>query len=95
MSFRLTAPGDDWLAAVPPLAALDRGPMPARVGNVGFGTASWTDRSLLASRAFYPPAVRTFRRRDRVCASTRALGRRSPRCLQASSAAAAFHLAMP
>src|SRR5206468_482204 len=68
VSFRLTAPGDDWLAAVPPLAALDRGPMPARVGNVGFGTASWTDRSLLASRAFYPPAASTPERRLRYYA---------------------------
>ena len=68
MSFRLTAPGDDWLAAVPPLAALDRGPLPARVGNVGFGTASWTDRSLLASRAFYPPAASTPERRLRYYA---------------------------
>ena len=68
MSFRLTAPGDDWLAAVPPLAALDRGPMPARVGNVGFGTASWTDRTLLASRAFYPPAASTPERRLRYYA---------------------------
>jgi len=68
VSFRLTAPGDDWLAAVPPLAALDRGPMPARVGNVGFGTASWTDRTLLASRAFYPPAASTPERRLRYYA---------------------------
>src|SRR3989454_9671728 len=68
VSFRLTAPGDDWLAAVPPLAALDRGPMPARVGNVGFGTASWTDRTLLASRAFYPPAASTPERRPRYYA---------------------------
>src|SRR5206468_651342 len=68
VSFRLTAPGDDWLAAVPPLAALDRGPLPARVGNVGFGTASWTDRSLLASRAFYPPAASTPERRLRYYA---------------------------
>ena len=68
MSFRLTAPGDDWLAAPPPLAALDRGPMPARVGNVAFGTASWTDRSLLSSRAFYPAAANTPERRLRYYA---------------------------
>ena len=68
MSFRLTAPGDDWLAAAPPLAALDHGPMPARVGNVAFGTASWTDRTLLASRAFYPPAASTPERRLRYYA---------------------------
>jgi len=68
VTFRLTAPGDDWLAAPPPLAALDRGPMPAQVGNVRVGTASWTDRSLLASRAFYPPAANTPERRLRYYA---------------------------
>src|SRR5207249_2172407 len=34
VSFRLTAPGDDWLAAAPRLAPPDHGPVPARVGNV-------------------------------------------------------------
>ena len=68
MTFRLTAPGDDWLAAPPPLAALARGPTPARVGNIRLGTASWTDRSLLASRAFYPPAANTPERRLRYYA---------------------------
>ncbi len=68
MSFRLTAPGDDWIAAPPPRPGLDRGPMPAQVGNVRFGTASWTDRSLLASRAFYPPAASTPERRLRYYA---------------------------
>ena len=48
-----------WLAAPPPLESLRGGPEPARVGNVLFGTASWTDRTLLASRAFYPAVVRT------------------------------------
>jgi len=31
--------------------------MPARVGNVLVGTASWTERTLLESGAFYPPGV--------------------------------------
>jgi uncharacterized protein YecE (DUF72 family) len=31
--------------------------MPARIGNVLIGTASWTERTLLASGAFYPPSV--------------------------------------
>lgn len=30
-------------------------PRPAQVGNVCFGTAGWTDPSLLKCRAFYPP----------------------------------------
>ncbi len=45
------------LEAPPPLAALQSGPMPARVGNVLVGTASWTERTLLESGAFYPPGV--------------------------------------
>lgn len=45
------------LAADPPLPALRRGPTPARVGNVRFGTASWTDKSLIESATFYPPGV--------------------------------------
>jgi len=45
------------LEAAPPLAALQSGPMPARVGNVLVGTASWTERTLLESGAFYPPGV--------------------------------------
>ncbi len=68
MTFRLTAPGEDWLVAPPPLGTLDRGPMPARVGNVRLGTSSWTDRSLLVSRAFYPPAANTPERRLRYYA---------------------------
>jgi uncharacterized protein YecE (DUF72 family) len=47
------------LDAAPPLAALQSGPMPARVGNVLVGTASWTERTLLDSGAFYPPGVTT------------------------------------
>lgn len=33
--------------------------MPARVGNVRIGTASWTERTLLESGAFYPPTVKS------------------------------------
>jgi uncharacterized protein YecE (DUF72 family) len=35
------------------------------VGNVRVGTASWTERTLLESRAFYPPTVRTPEQRLR------------------------------
>src|SRR6266481_6055855 len=45
------------LETAPPLAALQSGPMPARVANVLVGTASWTERTLLESGAFYPPGV--------------------------------------
>jgi len=58
----------DWLTTPPPLGALDAGPMPARVGNVCIGTASWTERTLLASRAFYPAAASTPERRLRYYA---------------------------
>lgn len=58
----------DWLAAPPPLADLDRGPLPARVGNVRVGTASWTEKTLLEARAFYPPAASTPERRLRYYA---------------------------
>jgi uncharacterized protein YecE (DUF72 family) len=47
------------LDADPPLATLRIGPMPARVGNVRVGTASWTERTLLESGSFYPPTVST------------------------------------
>jgi uncharacterized protein YecE (DUF72 family) len=49
----------DPLAAPPPLESLRGAPQPARVGNLLIGTASWTDRTLLESRAFYPTAVKT------------------------------------
>jgi uncharacterized protein YecE (DUF72 family) len=52
-----------WLDAPPPLASLRGGPEPARVGDVLVGTASWTDRTLLESRAFYPAVVRTSAQR--------------------------------
>jgi uncharacterized protein YecE (DUF72 family) len=43
----------------PPLEALRVGPMPARLGNVRIGTASWTERTLLESGEFYPPSVKS------------------------------------
>jgi uncharacterized protein YecE (DUF72 family) len=49
----------DPLAAWPPLASLHGAPEPARAGNILVGTASWTERTLLDSKAFYPPAVKT------------------------------------
>ena len=58
----------DWITAAPPRAELARGPMPARVGNVLIGTASWTERTLLASRTFYPAAANTPERRLRYYA---------------------------
>ena len=58
----------DWLAAPPPLAALRAGPVPARVGNVLVGTASWTEKTLLEARAFYPPAASTPEKRLRYYA---------------------------
>ena len=58
----------DWLAAPPPLAALRAGPVPARVGNVLVGTASWTEKTLLEARAFYPPAANTPEKRLRYYA---------------------------
>jgi uncharacterized protein YecE (DUF72 family) len=58
----------DWLTAPPPRAELDRGPIPARIGNVCIGTASWTEKTLLASRTFYPPAANTAERRLRYYA---------------------------
>jgi uncharacterized protein YecE (DUF72 family) len=45
------------LVADPPLASLRKGPLPARVGNVRVGTASWTDKTLVDSQTFYPPGV--------------------------------------
>ena len=45
------------LLADPPLASLRKAPVPARIGNVRVGTASWTDRTLIDSQTFYPPGV--------------------------------------
>jgi len=36
-----------------------RSPIPARVGNIRFGSASWTDPTLVKSRLFYPPSARS------------------------------------
>jgi uncharacterized protein YecE (DUF72 family) len=58
----------EWLAVPPPLASLDRGPQPARIGNVRIGTASWTERTLLASRTFYPAVANSAERRLRYYA---------------------------
>jgi uncharacterized protein YecE (DUF72 family) len=58
----------DWIATPPPLAALHAGPVPARVGNVLVGTASWTEKTLLEARAFYPPTANTAERRLRYYA---------------------------
>ena len=58
----------DWLALPPPLATLRGGSVPARAGNVLVGTASWTEKTLLASRSFYPPAANTPEKRLRYYA---------------------------
>jgi uncharacterized protein YecE (DUF72 family) len=42
--------------------------VPARVGNVLVGTASWTEKTLLEARAFYPPAANTPEKRLRYYA---------------------------
>jgi uncharacterized protein YecE (DUF72 family) len=60
--------GEEWLATPPPLPELRHGPVPARIGNVSLGTASWTERTLLASRAFYPATANTPERRLRYYA---------------------------
>jgi len=58
----------DWLVAPPPLDALRHAPLGARIGNVRVGTASWTERTLVASGDFYPPAVATPEKRLRYYA---------------------------
>ncbi len=52
----------------PPLESLREAPQPARAGTIRIGTASWTDRTLLDSGTFYPPAVRTPEQRLRYYA---------------------------
>ena len=47
------------LDAPPPDEHLRGAPEPARIGDVWIGTASWTERTLLESGAFYPEAVKT------------------------------------
>lgn len=37
----------------------DKAPVPARVASHFFGTAGWTDPTLLACASFYPPTART------------------------------------
>jgi uncharacterized protein YecE (DUF72 family) len=65
-----TRAGDavDPLSAAPPLPSLRKGPMPARVRNLRLGTASWTDRTLLESGAFYPRRVSSPEQRLRYYA---------------------------
>jgi uncharacterized protein YecE (DUF72 family) len=29
------------------------------IGNIYYGTSSWTDKTLIASKRFYPPSVNT------------------------------------
>ena len=65
---RGTADDGRWLVEPPPLPALRVGPVPARVGNVRVGTASWTERTLVASGSFYPSTVATPERRLRYYA---------------------------
>lgn len=55
----MTRDAADALAAPPPAEHLRGAPEPARVGFVWIGTASWTERTLLESGAFYPPMVKT------------------------------------
>ncbi len=59
---------EGWLVEPPPLPELRQGAVPARVGNISIGTASWTERTLLASRAFYPATANTPERRLRYYA---------------------------
>jgi uncharacterized protein YecE (DUF72 family) len=46
-----------------------RSPLPARVGNVRFGSASWTDPTLVRSGLFYPRGASTAEKRLRYYAS--------------------------
>lgn len=55
----MTRGAADALAVPPPAESLRGAPEPARVDDVWIGTASWTERTLLESGAFYPAAVRT------------------------------------
>ncbi|MFO0985294.1 MAG: DUF72 domain-containing protein [Planctomycetota bacterium] len=48
---------DSPLEQDPPDPRLACGPLPARVANIRVGTASWTEKTLLASGAFYPARV--------------------------------------
>lgn len=50
-------PDPEHLAEATALA--EGAPCPAVVGNVRFGTAGWTDKTLIASRTFYPRGAST------------------------------------
>src|SRR5262245_8880305 len=52
----------------PPDPTLARAPLPARIGNIGIGTASWTEKTLLESHAFYPASVSSAESRLRYYA---------------------------
>lgn len=54
-------------AAMEQLSA--RSPIPARVGNVRIGSASWTDPTLVKSGLFYPKGASTAEKRLRFYAS--------------------------
>lgn len=56
------------LDAPPPLPSLRGAPEPAHIGPIRIGTASWTERTLLDSGAFYPPGVHTPEQRLRYYA---------------------------
>ncbi|MFZ5894230.1 MAG: DUF72 domain-containing protein [Myxococcota bacterium] len=53
----LPPPDPERLARANELA--ERAPLPARVHNIEFGTASWTDRTLVESGTFYPRGAKT------------------------------------
>ena len=46
---------------------LERAPDGLPAGNVYYGTSSWTDRTLLASKRFYPNRSRTSFPRPKSC----------------------------
>lgn len=50
-------------------ALAERSPIPARVGNVRIGSASWTDPTLVRSGLFYPKGATTAEKRLRYYAS--------------------------
>jgi hypothetical protein len=58
----------DWIATVPPSEALRVGPLGAHIGNVRVGTASWTEKTLVASGDFYPSVANTPEKRLRYYA---------------------------
>ena len=51
------------------MALAERSPIPARVGNIRCGTASWTDPTLVKSRLFYPREATDAAKRLRYYAS--------------------------